>query len=752
MMRRHLAACLLACSGLLGCREQRTEDAPAPKTEPGLVTRAVRTQSPIIDLLDLAGDCDLDHQGLVLELGEKGSEAQGSFSFRAPPAWPRVTHGGTTYARIDQRQASFDFWVGSPLTISALSALVLPGGTDRAVVAIDEQRIATLRPNAAPEVTRVKIREQTLAPGPHRLTLSLPRRTDAARTFDVSWIRLGTPSADDSDLPPARRDILREVDIGGDQRPAVVLRSGSAWRCAVWVPEGARVHTEIGLWGSGSGGAELAAVSSGQRAVLSSYVLDSKEEKPAWRSVELDLSAYAGQAVELELRATGVTSGTRLAFAGPRLILKDAVQSPIPRAKRAIVITLSGLLREHRPSSFAEHGLPSLAALARSATFYPEYRNPTTSVLGVMASLLTGLEPWQHGVAEDTDRLPTSCPTLAETLAASGGQAGLFTGVPLSFEGFGLGRGFERYVSISPTEDRAATDPIDEAQAWLSSHQADDGPVLAVLHLRGGHPPFDIDKDRARALPPKEYGGDLDARRAAIQLGDIRARRPIARQQMPEEDWQRLESLRRAALLDLDARLARFFTWLSATFADDSTLLVVVGDIPAGERPHIPYEDGASLSEEYLRTLLLIHHPGGHLSARAIPGLFTTTDLSHTLARSLEVETTAGSNFAVDLAHAGATTLATRRVQIAYRAGAYSALLGPMRLLGKDGQLPALCDISLDPSCLENRRERELTLLRTMWAAARRRIAPELERRAAPETRDPDERLDSALAAWGLER
>jgi len=716
------------------------------------MARVAITPSPRVDLLDLAGDCDLDHQGLVLELGEKGSESRDSFSFAAPPAWPRVTHGGTTYARIDQRQARFDFWVGTPLTVSVLSALVLPGGADRAALAIDDQRIATLRPSAAPEVTRVKVRELTLAPGPHRLTLSLPGRSDAARTFDVAWIRLGTPSEDDSDLPPARRDILREVDIGGDQRPAVVLRSGSAWRCAVWVPTGARVHTDIGLWGTGSGGAEISAVSSGQRAVLSSYLLDSKEEKPAWRSVELDLSAYAGRAIELELRATGVTSGTRLAFAGPRLALPQAVQSPVPRAKRAIVIALSGLLREHRPDSFAEHGLPSMAAFARSATFYPEYRNPTTSVLGVMASLLTGQEPWQHGVAEDTDRLPTSRPTLAETLAASGGQAGLFTGVPLSFEGFGLGRGFERYVSISPAEDRAATDPIDEAQAWLSAHQTDDGPVLAVLHLRGGHPPFDIDLDRARALPPKEYGGDLDARRAAIQLGDIRARRPVSRQQMPEEDWQRLESLRRAVLLDLDARLARFFTWLSATFPDDATLLVVMGDIPAGERPHIPYEDSASLSEEYLRSLLLIRHPGGHLLSRTIPGLFTTTDLTHTLGRSLDVELASGSTSALDLAHEAATTFAARRLQIAYRAGAYSALLGPMRLLGKDGQLPALCDISLDPSCLEDRRDRDLTLLRTMWTVARRRIGPELERRVAPETRDPDERLDNALAVWGLAR
>jgi hypothetical protein len=221
---------------------------------------------------------------------------------------------------------------------------------------------------------------------------------------------------------------------------------------------------------------------------------------------------------------------------------------------------------------------------------------------------------------------------------------------------------------------------------------------------------------------------------------------------MPEEDWQRLESLRRTALLDLDARLAAFFTWLSASFSDDATLLVVVGDLPAGERPHIPYDGHAALNEEYLRTLLLVRHPGGHLSGRALPGVFTTTDLTHTLARSLDVQLTLEHPTALDLAHDHATALASRRLQIAYREGAYSALLGSMLLVGNDGRTPALCNMSLDPSCQEDRRLRELGLLRTMWASTERKIGAELERRPPAEVREPEERLDHALMVWGQER
>ena len=737
---------------LLSCRNPENREMPEPAPAVLPTTRQVSTPKPVIDLLAMAEDCDLDQGGLVLDLGEAGAESRGDFSLKKEPTWPRVTHGGSTYARLDQSRASFGFWVGSPLTISAISALVRAGGSDRAAVTIDEQRLATLRATEQPDVATTKVRELVLAPGPHRLTFSLPGRADMPRSFDVSWVRLGAVGQGPSNLPGARRDVIREVEIAGDQRPAVVLRSGGAWRCPVWVAPGTRARTEIGLWGSGAGSAELAVISGGQRAVLSSLRFTKGDEAQRWQAVDLDLSSYQGQAVELELRATDLGSGARLAFANPRLALPEAPGAQVPRAQRAIVVVLSGLLREHRPATLAAAGLPTLASFARSATFYPEYRNPTTSTLGVVASLLTGLEPWQHGLAEDTDRLPKSRPTLAEALAAGGGEAGFFTGVPLSFEGFGLGRGFERYVSISPTEDRAATDPIDEAQAWLLAHQGHTEPLLSILHLRGAHPPFDVDRDRARGLPPKEYGGDLDARRAGIQLAEIRARRPVTRQQMPEEDWQRLESLRRTALLDLDTRLAGFFTWLTASFADEATLLVVMGDVPAGERPHIPYEGHAPLNEEYLRTLLLVRHPGGHLSGQAVPGVFTTTDLTHTLARSLNVELVLESPSAIDLAQAEAVALASRRLQIAYREGAYSALLGSMLLVGQDGRTPALCNLSLDPSCLEDRRGSELGLLRTMWTSAERRIAPELEQRPPGENRDAEERLDHALTVWGLER
>jgi hypothetical protein len=732
----------------LGCRE-RPQPPEESATETAPVDRPALALPRTVRLLDLAHDSDLDHGGLVLELGEPGAEAAGDFSLQPVPAFPRVTHDGSNYVRVDQRQATFAFWVGAPLDVRSISALVRAGGSDRALVTIDDRRIGTLRAPADSDVVSFKTRDLVLQPGPHRLSLSLSGRADQPRSLDLSWVRLGTSDTLDDDLPPARRDLVREVAIGSDQRPAIVLRNGGAFRIPLWIPKAARIRAAVGLWGSGEGTAEIAVYSAGQRVLLHTSSLDEGASVQHWRPIDLDLAAYAEQAVELELRASGVSSGARLAFANPELTLPEMPGGPVPKARRAIVLVLSGLLREHRPSTMADFGLPTLASFSRTATFYPEYRNPTTSSLGIVASLLTGQEPWQHGIGEESDRLPQSRPTLAEALAASGGDAGFFTGVPLSFEGFGLARGFERYVSISPAEDRGATDPIEEAQAWLGAQQGHTGSLLSIVHLRAAHPPFDIDRDRARTLPPKEYGGDLDARRAAIQLSEIRARRPVARQQMPEEDWQRLESLRRAALLDLDARLSRFFTWLTSSFNDDGTLLVVMGELPAGERPHIPYENHAPLTEEYLRTLLLVRHPGGHLAAASVPGVFTTTDLTHTLARSLGVELVEPNTEAIDLAHPQASTAAGRRLHIAYREGSYSALLGQMLLFGEVGRLPSLCNSTLDPSCLENRRDQQQTLLRAMWGTIERRIGPGLEHRPAAESREPEERLDHALEVWG---
>jgi arylsulfatase A-like enzyme len=300
-------------------------------------------------------------------------------------------------------------------------------------------------------------------------------------------------------------------------------------------------------------------------------------------------------------------------------------------------------------------------------------------------------------------------------------------------------------------EDRSATAPIDEAEAWLSEHQSDDRPRLAFIHLRGGHPPFDIDRDTARTLPPAEYGGDLDARRAAIQLSEIR-QRPRVRQRMPEEDWTRLFALQKAALLRQDQRISEFLAWLSQTGLDQDTLLVVMGDVAAGDRPKIPFSLRASVREETTQTLLVVGHPDGRRAGTTSRLALSTVDVSRTIAGYLGIDLPGAWPRAIDFGEESMRGQAEMREQIAYRAGEYATSLGPYLLRGEDGKRPSLCLLSLDPGCLEDRSSSQPIATRTLWTSTWLELSSRLTALPEPIKRDVDPELEAALTVWGVPR
>ena len=73
---------------------------------------------------------------------------------------------------------------------------------------------------------------------------------------------------------------------------------------------------------------------------------------------------------------------------------------------------------------------------------------------------------------------------------------------------------------------------------------------------------------------------------------------------MPAEDWQRLQEMQAAALKKQSEALSELLTWLQERNAYEDSLIVVLGDVGAGERPTIPFEPEAELHEATLRLRL----------------------------------------------------------------------------------------------------------------------------------------------------
>src|SRR5690606_16328558 len=255
-------------------------------------------------------------------------------------------------------------------------------------------------------------------------------------------------------------------------------------------------------------------------------------------------------------------------------------------------------------------------------------------------------------------------------------------------------------------------------------------PQLVVIHLRGAHPPFDVPLERARELPPLEYGGDLHPRRAAIQLAAGRSRPRPQQRKLVDEDWTRLEALQRAALEKQDAAVARLFRWLQDEGLWDDSLVAVLGDVTTDEAPEAPYAPHPPLSEARLHAPPLVKWPGGALAAHEISQPVTTVDLSPAALAALGVEAP-GPLDGVDL-----RDIARGRAQLPQRAlfatgeNSFATRAGEWLLRGDFGSVPTLCRLGPDPACVNDRLDQHPIAAASLWHWTYRRDRD--ERAGAP--------------------
>lgn len=708
-------------------------------------------------LLDEADDCVLGHRGITLDLGSPAVEARRGFAVTPQGDVEWVVREGSRFGRFSSKRITYDLWVDRPYRSVALSAKVHGAGARHLAAYVNDQHIGIIRLDAdKTRIARFPLREMELAPGRHRLTLTFLGKPSGKKNAnlpqgEISWINLAeTHPKTNTDTPPTRLDTFVNVALADRPHRAAALRPRSNLHCPVWVPSEAHLRLSLGLWGQGKGQAEILVARDGESPVsLGVYELDGER---GWMAVDESLAQFAGQLVRLEFVTHHTTEGARVAFGEPRV---ERTKSPAPAAifspaRRAIVVVLSGLGRRHAPPGSRSHGLLSVARFAQKATYFSGYRNPSTLAPTVMASLLTGKSPRTHGLEDISSRLPDSVETLAQLVRSVSGRAAFFTAVPTSFGNYGFDRGWEQFETISPVEDRPATEPLTLAQRWLETSAPSPGAQLAVLHLRGGHPPFDVPLERARELPPYEYGGDIDPRRAALQVAAVRNRPRPALRKLLDEDWVRLEALQRVALEKQDAALARLFRWLQEEQYWDDSLIVVMGDVTSGEAPDVPFVPQAPLGEDRLHAPLLVKWPGGALAAHEISHPVTTVDLSATLLRALGVPAPKDLE-GLDLRDfAGGQAEFRQRALYATGGTAFATRMGEWLLRGDFGAVPTLCRLGPDPSCVNDLLNDHPLVAQALWQWTFRRERS--ERAAAPE-RTPLElarEFQAALTVWGF--
>ncbi|EYF03605.1 Hypothetical protein CAP_5396 [Chondromyces apiculatus DSM 436] len=678
---------------------------------------------------------------------------------QAPPSAgvQAVEHAGSTWARVSERQIKTTFVLPETSQVF-VSMRVIGLAAKVATVSLDDFVLGTVR------LTRDQIRiastnatAMPLDKGLHTLTIRFGGRSVDGQPFaDVDWIRVGTPDESPASYgAPTRRDLLASgAALGGVPHRSISLRAPGAVRCAVRPSRSSRFKAAVGMLGPGEGDAEIRVIQDGKEPVTLHALHVTGTDKAAWTDVEVPLDPFAGQVISLELRAAQSTRGGRILFGDAAVIGPPDPPPTVPRARAVVVVALNGVERPDLPpwSGRADPRLPTLSELTATGVTFDRHRAPSTATAAVIASLLTGLPPQAHTLMDPGARLPERMTTLNAVARDSTVRTGMFTGVPMSFRAFGFASAWGKFVEHPPASGDAATVPLDQAAAWITEvgKEGSEVRLLAFIHARGGHPPWEVSPKEISALKPVDYAGPIEPRRAGQVLARIRASKR-RNKVLSQDDRDRIRDLGAIALGAQDRALGGIITALKQVGLWDETLFVVTGDVSSGRSDETLFGDAVELSEPPLTLPLYVHFPGELFAGKRVMAPTEVVDIPHTALDALGLGFAPGRRvYGRDLASvASGLEGVGREPQVAVLGERYSTRWGDLVLYGRFGAAPFLCDLGLDPTCAFNRRDlmphAAMTLFRKTVAfdAAAHASAPPRE----PATIDPD--TSAQLSVWG---
>lgn len=706
--------------------------------------------------------CRVDHGGLFLDLGSDSSELHRSFSLGPFSDVVHEAWGDQSHARFAAADAQYDFWLREPEANLQLRVRAQPGSASALSASIDQTRLGSQRLRAPGFQTLSFPAVETLAAGRHQLRLHWSGRGsgDPGSFGLAEWIHWAEPGHSAAQYrAPRERSLAADVIAGGRPRRAVVLEAPGHLSCPVLVQHATTLRLGLAYWGEGEGVARVAVRRDGAaRSVLLERRVGgpagAPRESPAWVDLDIDLDGFAAQLVELELEAVQDSKVGGIAFSEPIIVAPAPAAPPPPPAQLVVLLIQSGVHRELLPPFSAAHRLRQATRLASASVRFPDYRVPTTLAGGVVASLLSGLPPLAHQLQSPQARLPASVQLLSERVHEISGESAFFTGVPQTRSVFGFERGWNRYEALSPVQDLPASAALDRARSWLEQAIERDPETrrLLVIHVRGGHPPWDLSHEEVAELEPREYSGLLEARRGAIVLAQQRAQPRPAQRRLSPADWSRLQALELAALAKQDAALGGLLELLERSKLWDQTLFIFTGDVAPGDPPEVPFGDGRSLSEDHLVVPLWMKLPGGGLAGSVVQGPVTSTDVTVTIANALGLPLK-GAREGFDLARfALGDGQPVGRPLLATRGAEYSLRWGSWLLHGSSPRTPALCALGSDPACANDVLDHSPAAAEALWRAT----FDELRRQGSiegaprrPELAPIDRETAAALQVWG---
>jgi arylsulfatase A-like enzyme len=400
-----------------------------------------------------------------------------------------------------------------------------------------------------------------------------------------------------------------------DYRNVIYARTPSSLAFEVPVPREARLHFSMGLIASGSPVTFRVLDQTSSKELYSKTVSGAE----AWEDGEADLSAYDGKNLKLVFLADASKAGTVGLWANP------LVTTRAPKSRPNVLVYVIDTLRADHASvyGYARDTTPFLKKLGATGVVFDDCQAQATWTKPSIASLLTSLYSYTHGIVRDDDTIPKGAATLAEQLRKSGYVTAAITASPWTGKITGLQRGFD-YETEFPVVARQRTETADRATdsaalnkvlfPWLERHS--DEPFFLYAHATDPHAPYrpptgfeekfanpaetrEFNRDYIKLQDKDQYGGGAVIDRAGCRRNGVD----------PDKFIQRAMDRYDGEILHNDKSLDLLAAKLKQLGILDNTLIVVLSDHGEEFWEHGWTAHGQSLYQELTHCVFLIWNP-----------------------------------------------------------------------------------------------------------------------------------------------
>ncbi len=492
---------------------------------------------------------------------------------------------------------------------------------------------------------------------------------------ELEWVR----SFDDSEIFAIKRVAGREAeklliaqracvpafDVGGKRdaerygvEPALLFGlDGTLVRYEFDVPQGrSELRFDIGVdhRSTGVGAAAFRVLIDGQPALERRLEPGATKADAGWHAVAIDLSPHAGQRVKIEFAGRLDSSQSKTmhvreaqplgpaieydlevkrvqaAFGRPRIVAIADVPRRLaakkdPARPSVIVVNIETLrARELGCYGGKEDVSPEIDRLALEGVRVDPLISVAPWTAPSVASLLTGLYPYSHGVISYAQTfLADSLDTLGERAQREGVTTAAFVTNDLLSREKNFDQGFETYCAVPYANSRQVVSAFED---WLEDNA--DLQFFAYLHLFEPHDPCNAPGDDLDRFVPD----DLKGRDPRAALGRIFA--AIGKGDPPAFDDPDVRLLRGRYLGEIryaDRQIARLRALIEKKNLTGRVVLIVTGDHGEEFCEHGLIGHGSHCFDESVAVPFIAWGPGVVPAGEVIEGPIENTSIFGTV-------------------------------------------------------------------------------------------------------------------------